>query len=139
MLKKYEINLDMPAISVNAVSCRDVRFKTAEFKDWSYRIQHELSKCAEHVQELNKLFSITSDHFEVSITLTYPVETFYLKNGAISSRTYDVSNFEKPLLDEVFNKFIGVDDKYITKLTSAKKSASVQTQSIAIEILHCRL
>lgn len=72
--------------------------------------------------------------FKVYITFGYPEHIFRNKAGAISSKTFDLSNTEKPLLDLIFNNTMEVDDKHVVLLHSRKISGGRFYIDIDIEL-----
>jgi hypothetical protein len=79
-------------------------------------------------EELKEQFDPTKHCFHVEIQCHYPREILFTKKLMLSSKAFDITNVEKPLIDVLFLekyatttvKNIGIDDKYITKLTSEK-------------------
>lgn len=126
-----DITLDMPAFSVNAYYYRDRRHKTAEARAWEAEFQRQL----EDYKILHDFAHRLKDGATVAIEIVveYPPHVFYNKAGHVSSKTFDVTNVEKPIVDQIFN-FMGANDKVITKLVSTKKPGPKAQLKIRLEI-----
>lgn len=128
--------LPFKVFSINKMSTRDARFKTAEYKTWATAILATLQEMQEYksLMEMAADFKAKGGEFKVSFCATYPWHIFYNKDGAISSKTIDCTNFGKPLLDLIFGHTMDVNDKYVTECTEVKKVGA--TYSIEISIAH---
>lgn len=60
---------------------------------------------------------------EIEIDIYYPNWVFYTAKGTISSKTFDVSNTEKILIDLLLGDILQINDKNVTKLISSKQPA----------------
>ena len=121
--------------SINALWCRDKRYKTVEAQEWSSSILVALSlkENKKKLKELRQHFDPMKHVYKVDLTFFYPKHVLYRKDGGISARAHDLSNVEKPLIDLVFlpmfydrpspygAKNLNIDDKYITDLRSRKR------------------
>lgn len=130
------------------MNARDMRFKTPAYKDWEVSAFFQLQKheIQENITTLREQFDANKHSYEVTFTAYYPRNTYFTKQGRISSKTMDLSNFEKPLLDLIFlpkyhNSFfpygcpnLNVDDKLVSKLTSSKKSCDNLDITIEVQI-----
>ena len=114
--------IPLGAFSVNKMSTRDARFKTAAYKDWATKVLWYLSKVPE-LQTLKENYN-GKDTFFVQIVSYYPGHIFYNKQGIISSKTVDCSNFSKPILDLIFGDTLNINDKMVTKLVEEKRAGS---------------
>jgi Holliday junction resolvase RusA-like endonuclease len=135
--------------SVNAMYYGDARTQKTEFKEWTYQMFHELSSTANlsAMQELRQAFDPNKHAFKVRITVYYPADIYKTKEGRISGRTMDLSNFEKPLMDLLFDKKfferphpygvqnINTNDSYVTELHSYKKAGTEHRIKIDITII----
>lgn len=118
------VRLELPfkPFSINQMTYRDVRFKSAAYKEWATKMIAHIQDCDQYKQ----LLDMATDHkasggtFEISIHAEYPKHEFLNKQGQISSKTVDISNAEKPLIDIIFGGLMEVNDKYITSMTSSK-------------------
>jgi Holliday junction resolvase RusA-like endonuclease len=126
---EYEFTLPIKAFSVNAYHYRDKRHKTQEARAWEEEVKFLLD-------EHKPLLDIAAEHiklggeFVVYLTFSYPKHIFYNKIGQVSAKTYDLSNVEKPILDLIFKETMGVDDRFVTQIVSAKRPGA----SFAIDV-----
>jgi Holliday junction resolvase RusA-like endonuclease len=120
---QIEFLLPIKAFSINQMSCRDARFKTPEYKDWATKVLYMLDEHKALV-DMGKQHSELGGEFHVEISATFPPHVYRNQQGAISSKTIDCSNFEKPLIDIIFDKCMHVNDKYISRLVSSKCAAA---------------
>jgi len=108
-------------------------FKTREAIEWSYNVHNLLNRDQdqEKLKRLRNTFDPKSHYYTVEIWAAMP--SFFTKKGNISSRTHDVTNFEKPLLDlltdpKYYNieppagcQNLNVNDKIFCDLISKKR------------------
>lgn len=113
------IYLPMKAFSVNAYHFRDKRHKTPEARQWEASIQEAL---AEHkvLVDMALTFKEKGGFFEIEMDFIYPPYVFFNKDKTISSKTFDLSNVEKPLIDQIFGGVMDVNDKNILRMISRK-------------------
>ena len=131
-----EINLPFKAFSVNAMNYRDSRFKTAEYKAWHEQIKSYIEEnYSKQLNELNQDFNDWQIVYSVRIEVVYPPHLLFNANGGISSKSFDLSNVEKPLIDIIFRYGMAVDDKNIVELTSVK----IPGATFAINVIICPL
>lgn len=135
--------------SVNAMFYKDGRTKTQDWREWSARVFHQLSTESnlKKLSNLRNAFDASLHHVHVSLTVYYPREDFYNRNGEVSAKTMDVTNFEKPLVDLFCDKRyfetpypygcqnLNINDKYITQLLSRKVSGTEQRFEISFELV----
>lgn len=131
---KYTFVLATQAFSVNAYRYRKNFIKTKEAREYEEKILYMLD---EHKQlhDMADMWRKTGGYFEISIVQTYPKHIFYNQAGTISSKTFDISNCEKPLLDLILNTFMSVDDKNVTKLISEKRIGLNYTIEVSLELI----
>lgn len=140
MRVKFDLNIG--PMSVNQVYYGNrMHGWTQTAKDWSYKLIYELSKHENQIKLITNLFDPQKHGLSVIFTVSYP--DFIKKAGGISSRTQDVDNVLKPMIDVLFNKkFNGtnvpytcqnfnIDDKHIVELTSRKVQGP---QKIEVEV-----
>lgn len=132
----FEIEFELPlkAFSVNKMSARDVRFKTSEYKAWATAVLTHLREMEEfkRLMKMAEDFRARGGYFEVWFCYNYPHHEFYTKNGIISSKTIDMSNGAKPLLDLIFGETMEVNDKFVTKLTESKRVGPHHSMNVRI-------
>jgi len=112
------------AFSINAATYRDSRFKSAAYKAWEAAILPD-------IPDLSHMAGF--DYYEIQIEVEYPANIFFNKQGGISAKTFDVTNFEKLLVDLIMNKSVKTDDRYLVKCTSSKFSGAVQRIHISLK------
>lgn len=127
-----EFSLPMRAFSVNRMSYKDVRFKTAEFKEWFNELCNRLGEIKE-LYDMGNDFKSEGGEFEIEIEVVYPFHIYYNKSNQISAKTFDVTNVEKPLVDAIFRETMGVDDRFLVKCTSSKRDGAMHEINIKLE------
>ena len=128
------ITLKLKPFSINAMFCRDKRYKTIEAQEWSASVLVALAlkENKKKLKELRQHFDPMKHVYKVDLTFFYPKHILHTKEGPISNRAHDLSNVEKPLIDLIFlpafydrpspygAKNLNIDDKYVTHLVSKK-------------------
>lgn len=143
---EVSISIPLPAISINRWTGASKRFISSEARNWIQNVQHALSgpQTQQQLALLRDSFKPKKHSFLVSLAFVVPEKDFYNKQGLYSSRTCDLSNVEKPIIDLLFlerhetagYKNISWDDKYISELFSTKKSGSFYEIRIKICIFN---
>jgi len=140
-------NIEIPhkAYSVNAMFYRDGRRKKQEAVQWERTIANYLrdEDIQEQLENIRANFDPKKHCIQVSLIFEFPKEILITKVGAMSSKAFDLSNIEKPLIDVIFLpshssktcKNLELDDKYVSKLTSAKVPSTRHSIRICIELL----
>jgi len=115
---EYSFVLETPAFSINRMTYRDARFKTKEARAWEAKVSEMLQ---EHKMLVDMAAMAKKDGstFGIEITVEYPPHIYWNKSGGISSKTFDVTNTEKQIVDMIF-RFMETNDKYLVKLVSRK-------------------
>ena len=145
---KHTFTINTNPFSLNAVHCRDKRYKTKEYQDWSRTVIHLMSNEEDEVnfKELNNYFKSDKHCIHVEIKSYYPKEKLFTKKGSLSSRAHDISNIEKPIIDLMFLKEyhgdnppysfknLNIDDKFITRMVSEKLENEESKIEMSIEI-----
>jgi len=99
-------------------------------KEWKVTVLEALNSPlnASQVKSLSQVFDCSLHALYATITVFYPTKTFFIQGkkgknpqGSISSKTMDLTNTEKLLVDLVFNHTLNIDDRYITDLKSEKR------------------
>ena len=113
---------------------------TEDARNWFKAAQHVLAKPAnaKGLEELRTLFRPTKDAYAFQIKAYIPAEIYYTKEGKLSRRAFDISNFEKSLLD-VFclDKYPGnlqIDDSVVRSCHSIKLPRYDGTWCIEVSI-----
>jgi hypothetical protein len=130
----YTFVLRTKPFSINAATYSDARTKTREYHDWQAGIFHQLSQ-PEHQLNLKlarEAFDESAYSVKLTMTAFYPRQYFVTKDGNLSARTMDLSNWEKLLQDLFFDaqyfdrptprgcNNLGINDKHVVELTSRK-------------------
>lgn len=129
----YNFVLPCQAFSVNAYRYKQGFAKTKEAKLYEERI---LGHLEEHKQlyDIADAFKERGGTLEVHIVCSYPHHIFYNQSKQVSAKTLDCSNVEKPLLDLVINNFMGLDDRFVTKLVSEKVAGVGHSIEITVSL-----
>lgn len=107
---------------------------TAAYKNWTQEVFHQLDQIdiTDKFAELGKKFNRESQGFKISLKFYYPKNIILKQDGSLSSKCFDLSNVEKPLIDLLFLpkyytqvspygfKNMNIDDKYIIAMNSEK-------------------
>ena len=120
--------------SVNAAYYATRKIKTQACRDWETDKLHQLDEVKDLV-DLTDTWREQGGSFEVHLVHEYPYHVFYNKQGLISSKTFDCSNVEKLLIDLIFGRTMGVDDKNITKLISEKRVGAQHCIKVKIQLI----
>jgi Holliday junction resolvase RusA-like endonuclease len=127
---QINITIEGPAYSINKMYYATRKILTKEARAWQDSVIAQLAKY--DLPSVGPL--IDQKPLRVDITLEYPKSTFYNKEGLISSRTYDCSNFEKSIIDVIFD-LMGTNDKYIVELFSTKVVGNANRITFTIETM----
>lgn len=142
---------NLKPISINSVygSIGQGFYKTTSATEWTYQVFDALST-DENIDKFKRLrdyFDPNKHTYSIKLIATYPHAEFITKKGRISSRTIDITNWEKPLIDCIFlPKFfdstppygcanLNMDDKFLTEMSSKKKAGDKYLIEIELEIL----
>jgi hypothetical protein len=105
----------------------------------------------ELIKQIRDIFDQQKHCFYVKLVCNIPDVKFFNKEGCISAKTMDLSNWEKPLIDLIFlPKYaefsppfgcpnLQADDRFITSLISRKKPTKSAKSSIEVSIKILRL
>lgn len=128
-----EFTLLCKPFSVNAYHYRDKRHKTQEARDWEANLLRLLEEHSKRLQELAEDYKRMGGCFYIAISAIYPPHIFYNKQRQISSRTLDVTNFEKPIVDVIFGQVMGVNDKVVVECLSRKAAGPFYAININLQ------
>jgi hypothetical protein len=141
---KERILIPYKPFSVNAMSFRDKRFKTTEYKEWHYKVQNHLKceKSQEAFARMRDFFDPSKHYYSVKLTFYYPQHILFTEYGKLSANAHDCSNIEKPIIDILFlpSHFkdcnnLNIDDKYIADMHSRKRATDDYLMEVDFEIL----
>lgn len=143
---KIKFTLPVSPFSINAFYYARRKIITNEARDWQRNVIYAAS--APGIEALFEQFKAAFDQKKHSIAFSVvynvPETSFFTKNGIISGHVYDITNFEKPLLDLLMlPKFHGtnppesfrnmnLDDKFVTELSSVKRPVNAISESLDI-------
>lgn len=127
--------LNVKPYSINRLHYRDGRRKTVEAREWEMTVFDALDQpeLLEAIADFRSQFDPSKHGIIAKLTAYYPADHYYNKQGFISGRTFDQTNWEKPFIDLLFlEKYatlkppfgvenLKIDDKYIVRITSTKK------------------
>jgi len=93
-------------------------------------------------KELKEQFNPKEHCLTVEIICYYPKEILITKKGNLSSKAFDISNTEKPIIDVIFlEKYatstinnVGIDDKYIVDMVSKKRPSNKHKIKVNIQL-----
>lgn len=126
-------NLPTKAFSVNAAYYKNRAIKTTDFRSWEESIQELLDE-VKILTDLADEFNRVGGEFAVSFIFVYPYHIYYNKAKDISAKTFDLSNVEKPLLDQIFGGRMCVNDRFVTHLQSTKEAGASHEIKVIIEL-----
>lgn len=121
--------------SVNQTYYRNRATKTTEAKAWEKEVLAQLDehKCLTEFADAWKA-EPTNTGIEVRFCFNYPPHIFYTKDKMLSSKTFDVDNCAKILLDTLFGARLGINDKNVTKLVLEKAAGPQHTIDVHLKI-----
>lgn len=142
---------NLKPFSVNASYVRTFSgvTKSSGAHEFSAQIFNVISRESEaaKLEELRNLFDEAKHAWCLTIIAHYPEAEFYTKKGTISSKTIDLSNAEKLIIDCLFlPKFhnlpfpqgaqnLNSDDRHIVDMISKKRPAKDRLIQVSISIV----
>lgn len=133
-MSKVSFTLMCKPFSINAWTYADKRHKTKEAREWTEQM---LSLLEEHSKTLGEMADDFEKHggcFRIVLTVIYPMHIFYNKDGAISSKTIDITNHEKVIQDVIFGQIMGVNDKAVVQCISNKLPGPLYAIEVELEL-----
>jgi Holliday junction resolvase RusA-like endonuclease len=138
------LELSIKPYSVNKYFYGNRAVKRREAVQWE-TCMIELLRPKEYQEAFEKLkeeFDPKKHCLTVEIVCYYPNNIIFRKDGALSSKAFDISNTEKPIIDVIFlEKYatstinnIGIDDKYIVDMVSKKRASEKHKIEINIQL-----
>lgn len=129
---RIEFTLPIKAYSINSYMYATRKVITKEARVWSDNVKKLLKeqKCLEEFKD-----KFNYEPISIYISIHYPKHVFYNKEGTISSKTIDVSNTEKILIDLIFKDTMELNDKYIVYMESSKHAGEDYKIDFRIETL----
>ena len=122
--------------------------KTQNALEWSAQILHQLNKVEiqKKLKKARDFYNPKKHKYEINLKAYYPREILFTKDGQLSGKCHDISNWEKPLIDLIFLKKyfdkpspygcknLNVDDKHLSKLISEKCLSKDGTFYIVVKL-----
>jgi hypothetical protein len=132
MLPRSTFELPMRAFTLNQMYCRDMRYKSAGYRQWEKLFFFNLSqKVPQNALKLIRDVFDPAKH-AICLKITYYYDYFWSADNIITSKTYDLSNSDKICVDLLFlPKFhklptpdgapnLNTDDRSLVSLSSRK-------------------
>lgn len=129
-----KLTLNCKPFSINAYSYRDKRHKTAEARAWEAQVLELLEPYEKALLELADDWRKGGGVWRIKLYFFYPMHIFYNKDGQISSKSMDLTNVEKPLVDMIFGQVMGVNDKSIVECQSFKLPYAMYAIEVHLEL-----
>lgn len=128
-----EFELEGRGFSVNRAYYATRKVLTAEARQWQAEIAAQLEelKC---LSEFAMDFKAAPGPIELRLTFNMPHHIFYNAQGQISSRSYDVDNCCKLLIDCIFRQ-LQINDKNVVKLVAEKRVGSRHSIAVRLALL----
>lgn len=144
-MAEIAFTIPLPALSINRWSGVSKRFISTEAKHWIQDVQYALSgpQNQNQLALIRDSFNAKKHSIGVALHFISPQNEFYNKQGLFSSRTCDITNVEKPLVDVLFlakysdstYRSLEVDDKYISEMQSRKSAGTAYQIQVRIWLI----
>ena len=124
--------------------------KTSKARKWTHEVFFQLDQeeNRQAMKELREAFDPDVHCYKVNLTAYYPRSEMYTREGRVSARTHDLTNWEKAIVDCIFLSAhfdrsvpdgcqnLNTDDKYIVDLSSSKRAGTKGYEIVAeVEVL----
>jgi Holliday junction resolvase RusA-like endonuclease len=93
-----------------------------------------MTRYCDKVLQFKKSFSEDSHALALELRFFLPWDELMTKSGRLQKRTNDVDNMQKITIDSFF-KYLGVDDSFITLVTSQKIPSTFTETEILLSIV----
>ena len=119
---------------------------TAKAREWLGNTLYSLHQNRDKLALIRESFDAKKQGIAVYLIWKIPKDILYTKSGELSSRSIDITNAEKSLVDAIFlPKFYGanvpyqcenlnLDDRYLRRLFSEKQVAVGQDYSVDVTL-----
>lgn len=96
----------MKAFSINSAYYRDRAVKTRDCRMWEEHVLHLMAASGpqQAIKDIKSAYNPEEHAFSIRLCHVYPKDFFFNAKGRISSRTFDLSNTEKLLIDLLFDE-----------------------------------
>jgi Holliday junction resolvase RusA-like endonuclease len=122
-------------MSINAYYYATKRMKTVAAVAYEKQFMELVEDYRKELNDMAEEFKEKGGTFSIDICLVYPSFIFYNKSGTISSKTFDITNCEKNIVDLIFHSCMDVNDKYLVEMRSAKIAGATYEIRITLELL----
>ena len=141
------LNLYLPikAYSLNNMFYGNRHIKKTEARNWEIEILHYISSKIDQdaIKAFTALFDPKKHGIVIKLTYYYPKAELITKAGTLSSKSFDLSNVEKPLIDVLMlAKYsdssitnLEIDDKFIVDLESKKRIGNEHSISVNFQLV----
>lgn len=133
-----EFVLPVKAFSVNKYHYANKKIKTKEARLWEDEVLYHLGKIIE-LKEFGTIFKKAPTSIKIKVIITYPLNVFFNSLGIISSKTFDIDNCLKPLIDLTLTKCMDINDKFVTHIEGIKVPGNSYEIYMRLEILSERV
>jgi len=143
-MKRIKLVIPLKPYSLNKMYYRDGKIKKTEARNWENAVIEYLrdEKTQKDLEQFRESFNPKKHYLEIHLLFLYPKELLFTREGSCSSKVFDATNVEKPLVDVIFLKShsisrirnLEIDDKFIMDLVSKKRSAEKHRMEITIYI-----
>lgn len=127
--------LPLRLFSLNSVYCKNRSFKTRDYRDWERAVLYALVEPGPKAElaKLRESFDPKTSALSLQLISYIPQDSLFNKQGSLSSRSLDLTNVEKPIVDilmlpryhQVLQGMgggnVNIDDKHIVSLKSCKR------------------
>ncbi len=134
---QVKFTLPFKAFSLNAYRYGYTPHKTKAAREFEETVLRSLGEAFSAQELADKWNSGGYNQIQVDIVHVYPRAVFYNKAGAVSAKTFDLSNTEKILLDLIVNRYVGLDDRFVTRLVSSKEAGKSYSVEVTLTLSHC--
>lgn len=138
------LKLDVKPYSVNRYFYGNRSIKRREAVEWETTIIEQLrsKEIQKSIEDFRQRFNPEHHSLSIDLCFAYPEATMITKKGTLSSRAFDLSNVEKPIIDVTFLekyctstiKNLMVDDKFLTKMRSEKIASDEHAIFIRVQL-----
>jgi len=143
ILKSETLIIDSKSFSINSMYCKNRNYTTTSYKDWASGILNILKQKpnSHRLASLESFFDPFKHRYSITITTYFPPNILITKKNTMSSKAFDVSNIEKPLIDLIFlpkyhsdTPNLNIDDKTISDLSSRKRISATGEHYIEVKL-----
>jgi len=141
---KLKFLIPTKAYSINAYYYKSRNQKRREAVEWEMNVVNRFrdETFKKEIEEFKKLFNPEKHGLVFNLIYFYPKNIVLTKEGRLSSRAFDLTNVEKPIVDLITAEYhctdlcknLEIDDKHIMKVKSEKGIAKNHAIYVEIDI-----